>query len=85
MKCFLSITLQLDMNECKGSNNVCDLNADCTNTEGSHNCTCKEGYIGDGKSCQGTKQYLWIQQMAQNNQKCLPNLIICDSFDFPLH
>ena len=55
MKCFLSITLLLDMDECKGSNNVCDLNADCTNTEGSHNCTCKEGYIGDGKSCQGTK------------------------------
>ena len=55
MKCFLSITLQLDMDERKGSNNVCDLNADCTNSEGSHNCTCKEGYVGEGKSCQGTK------------------------------
>ena len=33
---------------------VCDVNAICTNTKGSHNYTCTDGYIGDGHSCQGT-------------------------------
>ena len=32
---------------------VCDINANCTKTDGSHNCTCREGYTGDGQSCQG--------------------------------
>ena len=26
-----------------------------------------------------------VSQMVQNNKKCLPNLIIGDSFDFLLH
>ena len=27
------------------------MNAVCSNTQGSHNCTCKPGYSGDGKKC----------------------------------
>ena len=34
------------------NDDVCDANANCTNTNGSHNCICKEGYIEDGQSCQ---------------------------------
>ena len=26
----------------------CDMNANCTNTEGSYECGCNEGYEGDG-------------------------------------
>ena len=28
----------------------------CFNANGSYNCTCKEGYTGDGQSCQGEKE-----------------------------
>ena len=32
---------------------VCDINVNCTNTDYSYICACKEGYAGDGNSCQG--------------------------------
>ena len=44
-----------DIDECNNHSHVCDVNANCININGSHNCTCKEGYIGDGQSsCKGT-------------------------------
>ena len=27
---------------------LCDKNADCTNSDGSYSCTCKDGFTGDG-------------------------------------
>ncbi|RMX53098.1 hypothetical protein pdam_00015573 [Pocillopora damicornis] len=54
-QCFLSITFKLDIDECKGNKNVCDENAKCSNTVGSSNCTCKDGFIGDGHSRSGKK------------------------------
>ena len=44
----------VDIDECNNGSHVCDVNANCTNTNGSHNCTCKEGYTGNGQSCSGT-------------------------------
>ena len=49
---YTSLTL-LDIDECSDENHDCDVNANCTNTNGSHSCTCKEGYTGKGESCQG--------------------------------
>ena len=43
----------LDIDECGGSSPVCDINATCSNTRGSYICTCRAGYTGDGKTCQG--------------------------------
>ena len=43
----------LDIDECGASTPVCDINASCSNTPGSYICTCKSGYVGDGKTCQG--------------------------------
>ena len=40
-----------DIDECKI--NVCHHSASCTNTQGSYNCTCNPGYIGDGLNCEG--------------------------------
>ncbi|KAL9975103.1 hypothetical protein ACROYT_G012219 [Oculina patagonica] len=40
-----------DIDECSNGSHDCDVNANCTNTVGSYNCTCKEGYAGDGRSC----------------------------------
>ena len=42
-----------DIDECSAETNPCDENADCTNIDGSFSCTCKEGFTGDGKTCQG--------------------------------
>ena len=33
-----------DINECKTGKHTCDINARCTNTDGSYSCTCKTKY-----------------------------------------
>ena len=50
----------LDIDECIASPSVCDVNANCSNTRGSYYCTCKVGYTGDGKTCQGRRKFLLI-------------------------
>ena len=39
----------------------CDENANCTNTDGSHNCSCHHGYEGDGFNCTGNKNHILDQ------------------------
>ncbi|KAL9953459.1 hypothetical protein ACROYT_G040881 [Oculina patagonica] len=41
-----------DIDECAAGTHSCDANAECTNTKGSYNCTCKPGYHGDGRNCE---------------------------------
>ena len=41
----------LDINEC--DMDPCNVNADCTDTSGSFECTCRRGYSGDGFTCDG--------------------------------
>lgn len=44
----------LDIDECSGDHDVCpDVNAHCSNTEGSYTCVCNSGYTGDGRTCSG--------------------------------
>ena len=50
---FCILLMLLDIDECSNGSHDCDVNANCTNTNGSHSCTCKEGYTGKGESCQG--------------------------------
>lgn len=51
--------LFLDVNECLGDND-CHTFADCTNTNGSYTCKCKQGYQGNGKECtKGKKPNVW--------------------------
>lgn len=42
-----------DIDECTSGGHNCDSTerATCTNTIGSYLCSCKEGYLGDRKSC----------------------------------
>ncbi|CAH3153633.1 unnamed protein product, partial [Porites evermanni] len=40
-----------DADECLNNSHNCSENANCTNTEGSFNCSCKPGYIGNGHNC----------------------------------
>ena len=40
-----------DVDECERNEDNCHVNANCTNTEGSFNCSCNPGYTGDGINC----------------------------------
>jgi len=40
-----------DINECEINNGGCSEQATCKNIEGGFECTCKDGYSGDGISC----------------------------------
>ena len=54
LKNFLrSLCLVLDLDECTTNSHTCDVNAVCQNTAGSHTCSCKAGYTGNGKTCYG--------------------------------
>ena len=47
------LMLFVDDDECLKTPPVCDINANCKNTLGSYLCSSKEGFKGDGKTCQG--------------------------------
>jgi len=50
----------LDKDECLLGEDNCHVNAVCSNTFGSFNCSCKEGYSGDGiTQCKG--EYLIVK------------------------
>ena len=56
-----SCTCFADVNECITGVNNCDANADCNNTEGSFECTCKPGYSGNGVYCIG--DYIFVYRL----------------------
>ena len=46
-----------DIDECSADSIPCDENADCTNSDGSYSCTCKQGFTGDGATCDGKPEH----------------------------
>ena len=52
-------TLLSDIDECVEGTHDCQEKAYCTNHDGSFNCTCNSGYMGNGTSCQG-KCYMLV-------------------------
>ena len=46
----------VDIDECRSASHKCDPNANCANTVGSHRCSCKKGFTGDGRSCSGRNE-----------------------------
>ena len=57
---YSNLLITLDIDECSADSSPCDENADCTNTDGSYSCTCKQGFDGDGQSCEGT----WLRKCS---------------------
>jgi len=52
------------------NNGGCSPHADCTNTPGNYNCTCIEGYDGDGLNCSGNNTIL-----------CFPLFVLLASYE----
>lgn len=47
----IELFLLTDIDECSLSQDNCHENADCANTEGSFECSCLQGFQGDGQTC----------------------------------
>ena len=78
-----------DVDECSASSPVCDSNAICSNTRGSYICTCKSGYTGGGKTCQGTFENVRLTQRVRdvflytNKIKISPMVLLKHPLVFP--
>eukprot|EP00122_Pirum_gemmata_P014732 Pgem_evm1s13743 len=60
-----------DVNECADSKlNDCDVNAVCNNTVGGFDCQCKQGFIGDGKTCNNINECKSKTPNCNTNQQC---------------
>ncbi|XP_078382537.1 uncharacterized protein LOC144665218 [Oculina patagonica] len=68
-----------DIDECKANTHRCDVNAECNNTKGSYNCTCKPGYSGDGHSCTD------IDECAQDIHNCSNGGGSCNNTEGSFH
>ena len=51
----------IDFNECEVGSDNCHLNATCTDTVGSFECSCDPGYIGNGVDCFGEHSNVHVQ------------------------
>ncbi len=54
-----------DINECMRELDQCHGNATCTNTFGGYNCSCDDGFTGDGFNCTGIHVALTLQILAE--------------------
>ena len=51
---FISFCIvQLGIDECQDGSHDCNEDATCVNTAGHFNCSCNNGFSGDGKTCSG--------------------------------
>ena len=55
-KWITAIVLISDINECEDATHMCSSNASCTNSAGSYECKCFEGFMGNGFNCYGKKE-----------------------------
>ena len=62
-----------DLDECLSDARPCDVNASCTNSDGSYSCVCNQGFTGNGTVCDG----IFIDASYSNPILCaLPILVI---------
>ena len=54
----------VDVNECELGTHICNSSANCTDTDGSFNCTCREGFEGDGFNCTGKFYYFRVNSIS---------------------
>ena len=59
---FWCFSFYIDLDECTTNSHNCDGDATCANTVGSFNCTCNQGYSGDGITCSGERHDMYIDR-----------------------
>ena len=74
MNSFVGVQTCDNINECTAGTAECDENADCTDTEGSFTCACKNGYVdnaaGDGKSCADIDECAAATPVCHDHASC---------------
>ena len=58
------------MNECSRNTHECHAEAVCINTVGSYNCSCGEGWLGDGKQCSDEDECLRSPPVCHSDATC---------------
>lgn len=69
----------LDINECTNDPEICGIHTECTNTNGSYACACRDGYNGTPPVCTGTPSiifYVTANQSIDVNE-CNDDTNIC--------
>ena len=60
-----------DIDECTNRTHSCDVNAVCNNTRGSYNCTCKDGFHGDGINCTGNYLHNGVEELNSGQTRTI--------------
>ena len=71
IKLTLFSSFSIDIDECSADSSPCDQNTDCSNSDGSYSCTCKQGFTGDGVSCSGMQNLVFPAVSLHNEEKYL--------------
>ncbi|XP_067048633.1 uncharacterized protein [Acropora muricata] len=74
----------IDIDECYPGNE-CSVNALCHNLHGSYNCTCKEGYYGDGKNCRAGNSCKNIKEIVGEEAINGSHFLIQDGVKFEVY
>ena len=61
-----------DVDECSTDEDLCHVNGSCYNTDGSYECECLPGFIGDGFNCSSKT----INSINKDPQECCTKLYI---------
>ncbi|XP_068736624.1 protein kinase C-binding protein NELL2-like [Montipora capricornis] len=65
------LTLFSDIEECSIGNHTCSSDAECINTNGSYNCSCKAGFVGDGRNCSDIDECLAGNHTCSSDATCI--------------
>lgn len=71
--------LFLDVDECEEKIHSCGYGAECTNTPGSHECSCPDGYSGDAnRGCSRSQKKCIKDSDCLLNENCIqPGVCVC--------
>ena len=72
----LFVNIFVDIDECAAQPEPCSPLGICTDTDGSFTCTCRDGYHGDGFTCNGMYLVLTWSKSTSNMLKQLRLYIV---------